>query len=214
MKLKVSDLKPADYNPRLMDSDTKEALKTSMKEFSDISGITWNRTTGNIVTGHHRWANLLDLYGEGNLDFKPLTKTRFAIINKAEKEDTGFVLRVVEWDEVREKAANITANSTKLSGNFTAELDAILEDIKPHLDHRLLNDLRLFDMDFSGITEGLPNAGDWVTDIDDIDKIGSSLDGITSTIKIECPQEMKSELADLIKNHLEAEGFADKVKVK
>ena len=38
-----SDLTPADYNPRKMSDSAREALKVSMNEFEDISGITWNR---------------------------------------------------------------------------------------------------------------------------------------------------------------------------
>lgn len=154
MKLKVSDLKPASYNPRYMDETTKKALKTSMKEFNDISGITWNKTTGNIVTGHHRWENLLDIYGEKNLDFKPLTKTRYAIIDKKSKEDTGFVLRVVEWDEIREKAANVTANNHKLGGTFTDSLNDILEEVKIEFDEVLFEELR-FDIPTTEINVGV-----------------------------------------------------------
>ena len=41
----AKDLLPADYNPRKMSDEARAALKRSMEEFDDISGITWNKKT-------------------------------------------------------------------------------------------------------------------------------------------------------------------------
>lgn len=52
--LKLSDLKPAEYNPRKISADQLKNLKKSIEEFGDLSGIVFNRRTGNVVGGHQR----------------------------------------------------------------------------------------------------------------------------------------------------------------
>ena len=55
--LPVSDLHPADYNPRkdLAPGDKQyEKLARSIETFGYVEPIVWNRTTGNIVGGHQR----------------------------------------------------------------------------------------------------------------------------------------------------------------
>jgi hypothetical protein len=148
MKLEPKDLKPASYNPRIMDDSTKLALRKSLEEFSDISGITWNKRTGNIVTGHHRWENILNIYGEDNIVFKLLKSSstnklepRLAITTK-DGEDTGFVVKVVDWSEEKEKAANVAANNYNLAGKFTDGLVDVLMDISSYFDSSLFTDLR------------------------------------------------------------------------
>jgi hypothetical protein len=200
-KITVKSLKPADYNPRIMDDATKKALKASMKEFSDISGITWNKTSGNIVTGHHRWSNLLDLYGEENLDFKPLTKSRFAIIDKKSKEDTGFVLRVVEWDDSKEKLANITANNQKLSGEFTADLANVIQDIQiSDFDSDFLNEVRFFDITIPNVSINTTSDWDdseWDSDITKVDSSDADNRDMFDTITITLPKQEDLETIKL-----------------
>ena len=50
----IPDLKPAPYNPREITADALKRLQRSVEEFGDISGIVWNRQTGNMVSGHQR----------------------------------------------------------------------------------------------------------------------------------------------------------------
>lgn len=213
--LSPKDLKPAAYNPRIMDTEAKGALKKSMEEFKDISGITWNKQTKNIVTGHHRWQGLIDLYGQDNLEFKQITPDRYAIY--AEGNDTDFVLRVVDWPSIKEKQANITANSHAVEGKFTADLQELLSEIKLEMDDSLFGELRLDTLELD--MQGSPHAkkeddGEWKTDIEEVEKTESNLDGIITTIKVECSQEMRSDVFTLINTLIEEEGLAGKVKVK
>ena len=65
--LPVSDLHPADYNPRkdLAPGDKQyEKLARSIETFGYVEPIVWNRTTGNIVGGHQRLKVLLDGLGD------------------------------------------------------------------------------------------------------------------------------------------------------
>ena len=54
----IDDLKPASYNPRKISKKAFEGLEVSLKKFGDISGIVWNKRTGNLVSGHQRVAKL------------------------------------------------------------------------------------------------------------------------------------------------------------
>ena len=57
VKKKITDLIPADYNPRkdLKPGDPDyEKLKHSMKEFGYVDPIIWNQQTGRVVGGHQR----------------------------------------------------------------------------------------------------------------------------------------------------------------
>lgn len=53
-----SDIKNAEYNPRIMDKETKKRLKKNLKENGLISAITINKRSMNIVSGHARLAQL------------------------------------------------------------------------------------------------------------------------------------------------------------
>ena len=48
----LADLKPAPYNPRTISEEALKGLGVSLEEFGDISGFTWNKQTGHLVTGH------------------------------------------------------------------------------------------------------------------------------------------------------------------
>ena len=103
IKKKITDLIPADYNPRkdLKPGDPDyEKLKHSMKEFGYVDPIIWNQQTGRVVGGHQRLKILQD---EG--------------IKEAE-------CVVVNLDEEKEKALNIALN--KISGDWDKDKLALL----------------------------------------------------------------------------------------
>lgn len=55
--MKIKDLKAAGYNPRKISDKHLAMMKKSMVEFGDLSGIIFNRRTGNLVGGHQRVKN-------------------------------------------------------------------------------------------------------------------------------------------------------------
>ena len=102
-KKKVTDLVPADYNPRkaLKPGDAEyEKLKRSLEQFGYVEPIIWNATTGHVVGGHQRLTVLRDL-GVTEVDCV-----------------------VVEMDREKEKALNIALN--KISGEWDKEKLALL----------------------------------------------------------------------------------------
>ncbi len=106
--LPVSDLHPADYNPRkdLAPGDKQyEKLTRSIETFGYVEPIVWNRTTGNIVGGHQR--------------LKVLVQKGYTEVQVVE----------VELNEQEERILNVSLN--KISGRWDNEkLTAILDELK------------------------------------------------------------------------------------
>lgn len=107
VKMKLSELNPAEYNPRkaLRPGDPAyEKLKASILSFGNVEPVVWNRSTGNVVGGHQRLRVLLDL-------------------GVTESE-----VSVVELSEVDEKRLNIALN--KITGEWDDEkLTSLLADL-------------------------------------------------------------------------------------
>jgi len=144
VKMKLKELKPANYNPRKITDEQLSMLKKALEEFGDLSGIVFNRRTGNLVGGHQR---LKCLPEDAKIEKKELNKPShtgtvaegFILIPRLDKEGSpkaGVVAssdrlsyREVDWPLEKEKAANIAAN--KHGGEFDDELlKCLLEELK------------------------------------------------------------------------------------
>lgn len=108
IKKKISELKPASYNPRISvkkDKETYDKLRRSITKYGLVEPIVWNKKTGNVVGGHQRIEVLKDMgYNE---------------------------VEVVEvnLDLNNEKALNIALN--KISGDWDmVKLDQLLDELK------------------------------------------------------------------------------------
>jgi DNA modification methylase len=102
-KKNVTDLLPANYNPRkdLKPGDAEyEKLKRSLEQFGYVEPVIWNKATGRVVGGHQRLKVLIDM-GITEVDCV-----------------------VVEMDEEKEKALNIALN--KISGDWDNDKLALL----------------------------------------------------------------------------------------
>jgi len=58
-KVKLEDLKPAEYNPRRMSGDDRQALSRSMDEFGQVDPLIINLKNMEIIGGNQRYAELL-----------------------------------------------------------------------------------------------------------------------------------------------------------
>ena len=126
IKIDFNKIKAAEYNPRKITENEMRGLNNSMHEFGDISGITYNALTGNLIAGHQRY-ELLKREHSG-VKFIHLKGEFFNIVS--DKGETGYTMRVVEWDAIKEKAANIAANAHTIQGKFDLEkLPFVLEDV-------------------------------------------------------------------------------------
>lgn len=107
-KVKVSDLRPAEYNPRqdLKPGDREyEKIARSIDEFGYVEPIVWNETTGNIVGGHQRLKILI------------------------ERGETEVEVSVVRLNERDEKVLNVALN--KITGRWdTGKLTDLLKELQ------------------------------------------------------------------------------------
>ncbi|MFH2053561.1 MAG: DNA methyltransferase [bacterium] len=140
----LSDLEPAEYNPRTISPAALAGLRGSVERFGLVEPVVWNRRTGRVVGGHQR-LKVLQAMGE--------TETQVV---------------VVDLEETEEKALNIALNSPSIAGEFTADLHKLLAEIDAAMPE--LSGLLRFD-DLAAQTRALladltPNEGQ--TDPDDV----------------------------------------------
>ena len=102
--LKRSQLKGAEYNPRIIDEESKKRLKKGLQQHGLVSPITWNKRTGNIVSGHQRISQLDAL--EKNKDYE-------------------LDVWVIDVDEAEEAVLNVQLNNPSMQGDW--DLDKLAE---------------------------------------------------------------------------------------
>lgn len=105
MVLKISDIKPSDYNPRKISEKDLNNLKKSIKEFGILRPFVINKRTGNLISGHQ----MLKVCEELKIIEIPDDKVIF-----------------VDLTEEKEKALNLAMN--KISGEF--EEDKLIDLIQ------------------------------------------------------------------------------------
>lgn len=168
---KISDLAPNPQNPRKITNKKLRALKKSMEEFGDLSGIIFNRRTGHLIGGHQR----LEV-------FKMISPNLEKYVIEMIDEENGiiwffgvkFSYREVDWDEVKEKAANIAAN--KGAGEWDY---AILKEMILDLDS--MN----FDLGLTMFSEGELES---VLDLKEPKKKEESEKGLKNKREVICPE--------------------------
>lgn len=137
--VKLSELKPADYNPRKISDKALTGLKASLNRYGVVEPIIVNERTGNIVGGHQRLKALLEM-----------GKTETSVV-------------CVDLPEIEEKALNIALNNKAIMGEYTDDVAALIEEIEAELPG-LGKDL-LFD-DIDAVIKSVLKEGR--TDPDDV----------------------------------------------
>jgi hypothetical protein len=131
-----SQIKEAEYNPRVMDDQSFKDLKRSMKKIKLREPLIWNKTSGNLVGGHQRIRVLDD---EWKKKYKNL--------------DYSLTVAVVELDKKQEIELNIALNNPRLQGTYSIEkMNEILSnEAFPDLDFEIAGikdeDLQMFGID-------------------------------------------------------------------
>lgn len=105
--VKRSDIKGAEYNPRIIDADAKKRLKEGLKKHGLVQPIVMNKRTGNLVGGHQRLAQL-----------DALEKDKNYTLNVA----------VIDVDEREEAEINIQLNNPSMGGDWDFDKLADLAD--------------------------------------------------------------------------------------
>ncbi len=129
-KKKLTDLIPADYNPRkdLQPGDAEyEKLKRSIETFGYVKPIIWNKQTGRIVGGHQRLKVMQDLgYQEIECVIIDIDESKEKALNVALNKISG------SWDE--DKLMSLITDlegsyfDVSLTGFDIAELDELFKD--------------------------------------------------------------------------------------
>ena len=103
---RLSELVPADYNPRQISDAALAGLSASIDRFGLVEPIVWNSRTKRVVGGHQR---LRVLRARGD------TETDVVVVNLSPAE---------------EKALNVALNNPHIAGEFTDALVDLLLSIK------------------------------------------------------------------------------------
>ena len=121
-KIRITDIEPADYNPRQINNEQYSKLSRSIQDFGLVDPIIINLQNNKIIGGHQRYKVLLDGYTSNDEDLYLL-----------KLGDIGWVFPStdlkIESDE-HEKALNILLNQQNLMGEWdNQKLELILTEL-------------------------------------------------------------------------------------
>jgi hypothetical protein len=102
--LPIEKLVPAPYNPRAIKDEAMEGLKTSLDRFGLVQEIVVNKRTMHIVGGDKRVKALKEMGA------------------------TEVPVCFVDLTDAEEKALNVTLNNPMIQGEFTGDLQKILDE--------------------------------------------------------------------------------------
>ena len=122
--IKITELNPAQYNPRKISNEEYNKLSRSISEFGLVDPIIINLNNRNtIIGGHQRYDVLMDEYIAGNKDYEELILIK--------NGDIGWVFpntKLEIKDLNQEKSMNLTLN--KLDGEWDLEkLEMLFADL-------------------------------------------------------------------------------------
>jgi hypothetical protein len=131
IRVPLTALAPDPANARKMSDAARAGLGVSMETFGEL-GMVFNDRTGQWVSGHQRYERLLAAgasecvrTGPEGYIVHPKTGERFRV-------------RFVDWDETRQRMANLVANNPKISGEFTEDALAQLKELEGEAGFELM----------------------------------------------------------------------------
>lgn len=137
------ELQADESNPREIADKAAAGLRQSMVRFGDLSGIVFNLRTGELIAGHQRMKQIRDEYGDQEIEL--LDAVAELGIIRIDKE-ISFAVRAVDWDRKKQVAANVAANSQRISGKFDSTLPEYLLAVEAEItaeDPAMFSDLLL-----------------------------------------------------------------------
>ena len=168
-KIKLTQIEPADYNPRTITVEDKKKLRNSLETFGLVDPIIINLKNNRIIGGHQRYDVLLDMVMES----ENLAEKEYALIKHG---DYGFIFEeeapTLE-NEDYEKALNLALN--KISGEWDYEkLGSLLDELSlTELDVSItgfedfeINELQFEELDY--IFDNDYSDADMENDFDDV----------------------------------------------
>lgn len=106
-KIPRSQIKRADYNPRIIDEESLKKLTKDIREHGLVTPLVWNKRTGVLVSGHQRLAAMDKIH---------------------RKKDYEVPVAVIDVDEKEEKQLNVQMNNPSLQGSWDLGALADLRD--------------------------------------------------------------------------------------
>lgn len=121
-KFKLSDLVPAEYNPRTITDDALSGLGKSIERFGCVELIVVNVRGGkNIIVGGHQRYKALEKLG----------------VDEA-------ICVTVDCSKAEEKLLNLTLNNPEIQGSFIDTIEQYITDLKSEIqDDEAFLDLRI-----------------------------------------------------------------------
>ena len=154
----TADLLADAANPRELGEEGAAGLRNSLKRFGDLSGVVWNKRTGELVCGHQRMSQIRAEYGDQPIEVLDAA-AELGVIRVDDKH--AFTVRVVDWSQAKQRTANVAANNQKTQGKFTDDLSSFLLEIEPDISAELpgaLDDLLIVPLLDIDIPEDIQNA--------------------------------------------------------
>ena len=99
-----SEIKGADYNPRVISEDAKKRLRKMLAKHGLVQPLVWNRRTGNLVSGHQRLAALDSL---------------------EKSQNYALQVAVVDLNERDERILNVQLNNPSMMGEW--DMDKLMD---------------------------------------------------------------------------------------
>lgn len=151
--MKIEDLTAKPNNPRNIREEAEHGLRASMERYGDLSGITFNKRSGQLISGHQRVEQLKGLGGVFRDGAIWVGEDRFAV-------------RVVDWDQQTENEANVAANNPEIQGEWSSDILEFLDELKLNMNEEDFSVLRFdaLDEQMRAIGMGPPKPGS--TEID------------------------------------------------
>ncbi len=109
-EVKLTDLRPAPYNPREISADALAGLRHSLEKFGMVDLLVVNRRNMRVISGHQR----------------------YKILQEDGVESVTVIM--VDVDEIAEMAMNVTLNSQEIVGYWTSALAPILEKLRREIE--------------------------------------------------------------------------------
>lgn len=123
LRVPLSALAPDPENPRKMTDEARAGLGVSMETFGEL-GMVFNDRTGQMVSGHQR---LERLRAAGAIEVVRTGSEGYVVHPKTGER---FRVRFVDWDEQKQRMANLVANNQHIAGDFTEDAAAQLKELE------------------------------------------------------------------------------------
>lgn len=121
-KIRITEITPAPYNPRIMSPEDKEKLRMSISEYGLVDPIIINLKNMTIIGGHQRYDILLEDY-TADKSYEELNLIRLGDIGWVFCEDDLDIS-----DEAHEKGLNLVLN--RVTGEWDNEkLNIVFKDL-------------------------------------------------------------------------------------